>query len=65
MPEIVDALLQSNAPKIYISNLMTQPGETDGLDVYQHIKAINYQILELTLEFLTQSYLRINLKSLP
>ena len=44
VPEIVDALLQSNAPKIYISNLMTQPGETDGLDVYQHIKAIEKQL---------------------
>ena len=40
----MDALLQSNAPKIYISNLMTQPGETDGLDVYQHIKAIEKQL---------------------
>ncbi len=45
VPEIVDALLKSNAPKIYISNLMTQPGETDGLDVYQHIKAIEKQLL--------------------
>jgi len=44
VPEIVDALLQSNAPKIYISNLMTQPGETDGLDVYKHIKAIEKQL---------------------
>ncbi len=44
VPEIVDALLQSNAPKIYISNLMTQPGETDGLDVYQHIKSIEKQL---------------------
>ena len=44
VPEIVDALLQSNAPKIYISNLMTQPGETDGLDVYEHIKAIEKQL---------------------
>ena len=45
VPEIVDALLKSNAPKIYISNLMTQPGETDNLDVYQHIKAIEKQLL--------------------
>ncbi len=45
VPEIVDALLKSNAPKIYISNLMTQPGETDGLDVHQHIKAIEKQLL--------------------
>ena len=44
VPEIVDALLSSNAPKIYISNLMTQPGETDGLDVYKHIKAIEKQL---------------------
>ena len=45
VPEIVEALLKSNAPKIYISNLMTQPGETDGLDVYQHIKSIEKQLL--------------------
>ena len=45
VPEIVDALLKSKAPKIYISNLMTQPGETDGLDVSQHIKAIEKQLL--------------------
>jgi uncharacterized cofD-like protein len=44
VPEIVDALLQSNAPKIYITVLMTQPGETDGLDVYQHIKSIEKQL---------------------
>ena len=44
VPEIVEALLKNNAPKIYISNLMTQPGETDGLDVYQHIKSIEKQL---------------------
>ena len=44
VPEIVDALLKSNAPKIYISNLMTQPGETDGLNVFQHIKSIEKQL---------------------
>jgi len=45
VPEIVEALLNSNAPKIYISNLMTQPGETDGLDVFQHVKSIERQLL--------------------
>tara|TARA_B100000945_G_scaffold185059_2_gene148387 strand:+ start:1351 stop:2757 length:1407 start_codon:yes stop_codon:yes gene_type:complete len=44
VPEIVEALLNNNSPKIYISNLMTQPGETDGLDVDQHIKAIEKQL---------------------
>jgi len=45
VPEIVEALLKNNSPKIYISNLMTQPGETDGLDVSQHIKSIERQLL--------------------
>ena len=45
VPEIVEALLKNKSPKIYISNLMTQPGETDGLDVYQHIKSIERQLL--------------------
>jgi len=44
VPEIVEELLKNNSPKIYISNLMTQPGETDGLDVYQHIKSIEKQL---------------------
>ena len=45
VPEIVEALLKNESPKIYISNLMTQPGETDGLDVFQHIKSIERQLL--------------------
>jgi len=45
IPDIVEALLKNKSPKIYISNLMTQPGETDGLDVYQHIKSIERQLL--------------------
>ena len=45
VPEIVEALLKNKSPKIYISNLMTQPGETDGLDVFQHVKSIERQLL--------------------
>ena len=44
IPDIVEALINSNAPKIYISNLMTQPGETDGLGVYEHVKSIEKQL---------------------
>ena len=44
VPEIVEASLKNKSPKIYISNLMTQPGETDGLDVFQHIKSIERQL---------------------
>ena len=38
--EIREAILASSALKIYISNVMTQPGETDGYSAYEHIKAI-------------------------
>ncbi len=38
--DIANALRKSDAIKIYISNIMTQPGETDGYMVSDHIKAI-------------------------
>jgi len=37
---VVESIKKSKALKIYITNLMTQPGETEHYDVYQHIKAI-------------------------
>ena len=39
-----DLWFGSKAPKFYICNLMTQPGETDGLDVSGHIRAIEAQL---------------------
>ena len=47
VPEIAEAIQRSNAPKLYICNLMTQPGETDGLDVCGHIRAIEAQLASL------------------
>ncbi len=44
VPQILEALQKSKAPKFYICNLMTQPGETDGLDVSGHIRAIEAQL---------------------
>lgn len=38
--EIGDALVASSALKVYICNVMTQDGETDGYTAYSHIKAI-------------------------
>lgn len=37
---VVDALNSSSAPKIYVSNIMTQPGETDGKNVLDHVDVI-------------------------
>lgn len=37
---ITDAVRKSSAVKIYVCNLMTQPGETIGYSAYEHIRAI-------------------------
>ena len=44
IPQIVEAIQRSKATKLYICNLMTQPGETDGLDVSGHVRAIEGQL---------------------
>lgn len=41
IPEIRDAIAKSSAPKIYVCNIMTQKGETDGYSVSDHIRAID------------------------
>ncbi len=41
VPEIREALAKVKVPRIYVCNIMTQPGETDGYSVSDHIKAIN------------------------
>jgi len=37
---VVDAILGSDALKLYICNIMTQPGETDGYSVSEHIREL-------------------------
>ena len=38
---VVDAIARSSATRIYIANLMTQPGETLGFTLSDHIRAIH------------------------
>ncbi len=37
---IVGTIHKAKAPKVYITNVMTQPGETDGYTVLDHVEAI-------------------------
>ena len=39
--EVLDALEKAKAPILYVCNIVTQPGETDGYSVSDHLKAIN------------------------
>lgn len=49
---VVDAIKESKARKIYIPNVMTQPGETDGYDVIDHINAINKHTKENLIDYI-------------
>lgn len=40
IPGVAEALQRSNALKIYVCNIMTEPGETDEYTVSQHVKAL-------------------------
>ena len=42
--EVVDALNASKAPLMYISNLVTQPGETDDYNVGDHVNVLNHYL---------------------
>ncbi|MBD0267165.1 MAG: YvcK family protein [Cyanobacteria bacterium Co-bin8] len=41
VPEIVEAIASRQVPRIYVCNIMTEPGETDGYKVSDHIRAID------------------------
>ncbi|WP_416147159.1 gluconeogenesis factor YvcK family protein [Salipaludibacillus sp. HK11] len=41
VPGMEEALIKTSAMKVYICNVMTQPGETDGYTVSDHVKAID------------------------
>lgn len=41
---IADALRQSAAPKVYICNVMTQPGESDAFTASEHVTAIRANV---------------------
>ncbi len=41
VPGIAEALARTTAPRVYVCNIMTQPGETDGISVADHIEAMD------------------------
>lgn len=44
IPEIAHAIQRSKAPRVYIANLMTQPGETTGYALSEHLNAIQRHV---------------------
>jgi uncharacterized cofD-like protein len=44
IPEIAQAIARSKAPRVYIANLMTQPGETTGYSLSDHVRAVQRHV---------------------
>jgi uncharacterized cofD-like protein len=40
VPDIAAAIRRSTAPKVYVLNLMTQPGETEGYGAAEHLRTL-------------------------
>lgn len=40
VPDLVRCIQNSGVPVVYINNIMTQPGETDGYTAFDHVRAI-------------------------
>ena len=41
VPDVVEAIAESAAPILYVCNLVTQPGETDGYTVGDHVRVLD------------------------
>jgi uncharacterized cofD-like protein len=57
---MVETIHNAKAPKVYVSNVMTQPGETDGYTVFDHVEAILKHSRE---DFL--DYVVVNIEEIP
>ncbi len=73
---VSEAVAKSKAKKMYIANVMTQEGETDGLNIADHVKAIlnhcnDRKIVDVVIvnkekipDYLVQKYAKQNAESL-
>jgi len=52
VPGIASAVVRSDAVKIFVCNVMTQPGETDHYSVGDHVKAINLHVPGLSFDYI-------------
>jgi uncharacterized cofD-like protein len=51
IPEIANAIARSKAPRVYIANLMTQPGETTRYALSEHLRAIQSHVAKPVIDW--------------
>ncbi|MBD2847495.1 YvcK family protein [Paenibacillus sp. IB182496] len=44
VPKLAQTIMESEAVKIFVCNVMTQPGETDGYSVSDHLEAVHQHV---------------------
>ena len=59
-PEICEALADAKAPLMYVANLVTQPGETDGYTVADHMRVLNAYLKKRKIDIVLANNQAIN-----
>ena len=49
--QVADTIADSGATKVFVTNLMTQPGETDGFDAQKHLTAVRDYAPQIHFDF--------------
>lgn len=57
--DVTEAIRKSKSPKLYICNLVTQPGETDDYKVSDHVKTLNEYLGEGTINMVLANNVKI------
>ena len=60
MAQVARVIGETRATKIFVNNLMTQPGETDGYSAREHIETIKKYAPEIHLDFVVVNDRRIS-----
>lgn len=50
--QVADTIADSGATKVFVTNLMTQPGETDGFDAQKHLTAVRDYAPQIHFDFI-------------
>lgn len=60
--EVLDAIVESSAPTMYLCNVVTQPGETDKFTVGDHVELLNRYLEKNKLDVVIASNTKIDKK---
>jgi uncharacterized cofD-like protein len=58
--DIAHAIARSRAPRVYIANLMTQPGETTNYSVAEHLRAIQDHVTPRIIDYVVANRQKIS-----